>query len=464
MKTLLLLSVTLAACAPVDAPPVDDDDDTPFVTGPWVAEQPAIDIERRGLRELRTITHLHSHWSHDACDGDPQPGGVPDEDCLQDLRDAMCSNRIDVAFTSDHPGHADETDLRTLALIRGDDEAIPFGDAGWVNRMTCPSGHQTLFMPGIESGPMMPFGVQEHAGGTWGTWGAEAFEDVRQRTGAAMWINHTEQRELEELATLRPDGIELYQLHANLDPNIRRDFLGLDAFAIFGDLGPFFFAKSNGILDPPQPDLGIIGFVQPNEPSVLALEFLGQTQRVGVSGGTDAHQNVFPVDAGDGERVDSYRRMTRWFHTRILTDGDGPDEAVRALKEARSWVVFEAFGTPLGFDFHAQDAAPSEMGSELDFAEGLTLHVAPPTLDPRSPRGPDEPLLRTTVYRATPERTVLDEWTGGEARDLAVPGPGVYRVEVHITPHHLRPYLGEVADEFAVKEVPWVLSGAIFVR
>ena len=459
----LLLCLLLSACAAPDAPAPDDDDATPFEPGPWIREQPALDIEVRGLRELRTITHLHSHWSHDACDGEPQPLGVPDEDCLQDLRDALCSNRIDIAFTSDHPGHADEADLRTLALLRGDDEAIEFG-RGWVNRMTCPSGHQTLIMPGIESGPMMPFAVQEHAADAWGTWGVDAFEDVRGRTEAAMWINHTEGRDVAELATLRPHGIELYQLHANLDPNIRREDLGLEPLAYLGQMGPFFFAESNGLTDPPQPDLGIIGFLEPNEPSVLALETLGQDQRIGVSGGTDAHQNVLPVDAGDGERIDSYRRMTRWFHTRVRVGGDGPEEAVAALKEARSWVVFEAFGTPAGFDFHAEDEDITEMGGELPWSEALVLHVAPPTLDPRSPRGHDAPGVRTVVYRATPERTVLDEWEGSEARDLAVPGPGVYRVEVHITPRHLRPYLGEVADEFTQKEVPWIQSGAIFVR
>jgi hypothetical protein len=463
VRHLLLLTLLLPACTPADAPPADDDDDTPFVQGPWLREQPPLDVEVRGRRELRTITHLHSHWSHDACDGNPQPGGIPDEDCLQHLRDAMCSNRIDVAFLSDHPGHADETDLETMALIRGDDEALPFGE-GWANRMTCPSGHQTLFLPGIESSSMMPFGIQAHTPESWGTWGPEAFEDVRTRTQAAMWINHTEGREVKELATLRPDGIELYQLHANLAPNIRRDDLGLDPYSVLAEIGPFFFPESNGILDPPQPDLGVLAFVEPNEPSIVALEVLGQDQRLGVSGGTDAHENTFPVDAGDGERIDSYRRMTRWFHTRIRADGSEPGDAVDALKQARSWVVFEAMGTPRGFDLYAEGDELTELGEEVAFAEGMTLHVSPPTLDPVSPRGPDAPGVRTTVFRATPERSVIDEWEGAEARDVALPGPGVYRVEVHITPRHLRPFLGEVAEEFANKEVPWILSGAVFVR
>lgn len=459
----LLPLLLLAACTPVDAPPADDDDATPFEVIPWEKGQPELDVEVRELRELRTITHLHSHWSHDACDGNPQPGGVPDEDCLQDLRDALCLTRIDVAFLSDHPTHAEEADLETLALFRDDDERIVFGE-GWANRMTCESGHAVLLLPGVESGSMMPFGIQAMTPGDWNTGGVDAFERVREQTGAAMWINHAEEKTVEALAPLQPHGLELYQLHANLDPNIRRDYLGLEPFAYVGEMGPFLFSEGHDLDVPPEPDLGFLAFVTPNEPATVALETLGQTQRIGASGGTDAHQNVFSVDAGDGERIDSYRRMMRWFHTRIRVSGDGPHAAVDALKEARSWVVFEVVGTPLGFEFHAEDDAVHEVGSEVAHTDGLTLHVAPPTLDPRSPRGEEAPEVRTTVYRATPERTVLAEWTGSEARDLGVPGPGVYRVEVHITPRHLEPYLGDLAEEFTAREVPWIYSGAVFVR
>src|SRR5688572_18426334 len=73
----------------------------------WDPGQPDIaGCEVRGFRDYRAIIHLHSHHSHDACDGEPQPGGVPDEECLQHLRDALCVTRIDVAFTTDHPEHA----------------------------------------------------------------------------------------------------------------------------------------------------------------------------------------------------------------------------------------------------------------------------------------------------------------------------------------------------------------------
>jgi hypothetical protein len=70
------------------------------------------------------------------------------------------------------------------------------------------------------------------------------------------------------------------------------------------------------------PDLAPLGFVAPNEPSIVALEGLGQTLRLTISAGTDAHQNVLPNKASDGERIDSYRRMIRWFNNRVRLDGE----------------------------------------------------------------------------------------------------------------------------------------------
>ena len=54
-------------------------------------------------------------------------------------------------------------------------------------------------------------------------------------------------------------------------------------------------------------------------------------------------------------------------------------------------------------------------------------------------------------------------WAAG-ALEVVVPGPGVYRVEVWMTPRQLAPYLGAVAANYTETPVPWIYSGAIFVR
>lgn len=426
----------------------------------WDRGQPEISscAPVRGLQEFRAIMHLHSHHSHDACDGEPQPNGVPDEACLADLREALCVTRIDVALTSDHPAHASDVPLADLLLIRGEDEAI-LGEGGTpvASWMVCPGGHRVLVMPGIESGEMMPFGLEEHVTEVYGTSTPEAFAAIKAAGGLA-WVAHTEGREVAELAPLKLDGLEFYQLHANLDPEIRMEDLGLPANDYLGQVTPFFFGGTA------QPDLALVAFLLPNEPSIAALEELGQTQRLTISAGTDAHQNVVKTIASDGERGDSYRRMIRWFNNRIRASERSPAAIKAALRAGNNHIVFETFGTPLGFDFVAEGAEGAEMGAEASLAGGpLTLRATLPRLDVRSPQGAAQPELRGVLVRAAGgSREVLKTWSEGQV-EVAAPGPGVYRVEVWITPRHLLPYLGDSAS-FAEVEVPWVYSGAIFVR
>jgi len=467
-------AIGLVGC-PSDLPPAADDDDaaTPFEVIEWTAGPPPMSATATpGHQALRVIAHLHSHWSHDACDGVPQPGGVPDEACYQDLRQGLCTTRIDVAFLSDHPGHATETDYATLLLRRdGDGEIVD--DAGAVvgTVITCPDGHEVRLFPGVESGDMMPLALDAHVDGGYG--GSTAADQERvSDAGGIRWIAHTETRDLETLRAMQLEGIELYQLHANLAPDLREDYLGLDPFGYLGEVGPFFFPETNGVLDPPHPDLAPLGFLALNEPSIVALETLGQDQVLAVTGGTDAHQNVFPAEASDFERIDSYRRMMRWFNNWLLLPENeevSPATLEAAMRGGKGFIVFEVFGTPEGF---AVDVRPTGvetpvafLGDEIALGDGLEVVVQPPNLDLRSPRDEALPLVTTRVYLADAEgRTLLAEQDGSEPIRASVSAPGVLRVEVWITPRHLRPYLGEVADDYVDTPIPWVQTGGIFVR
>src|SRR5438067_11991814 len=59
---------------------------------------------RRGLTPARGIIHLHSPYSHDACDNHPRDAttNAPNEACLEDLRTALCVDKIDFAALTDH--------------------------------------------------------------------------------------------------------------------------------------------------------------------------------------------------------------------------------------------------------------------------------------------------------------------------------------------------------------------------
>ena len=82
---------------------------------------------------------------------------------------------------------------------------------------------------------------------------------------------------------------------------------------------------------------------------------LAEGLRIGGSGGCDAHENTFPMEFSDGERADSYRRMMFWISNHLVVDDLSPDGIREALANQRMYVTSEVFGTPVGFDFTADD-------------------------------------------------------------------------------------------------------------
>ena len=457
---LVVLAALLAAC-----PSEGEEAPTPFVVVGWSDDTPSLaDVDQRGVGVYRMIAHLHSPHSHDACDGDPQPGGELDEECLAQLKAGLCATRIDVAFLSDHRTHANEAPtFEDLLLLRGGD--LPVTDAegnAIANSVDCghPDGRRVLLIPGIEAEPLMPLGTTRRTPDLYDHATPENVEELRG-AGALAWIAHAETLDPLDFLDVPIDGLELYQLHANLAPDLR-ELLGLEPFGFAADLGPFLVPRDGRAS--PEPDLAFLGFGATNEPAATFLETVGAVRPLGVTAGSDSHRNVLPTAAWDGERIDSYRRSFRWVLNHLYIDGAlTPESAKRALRSGRNMVVVESIGTPLGFDFHARGTA-LEMGGEGP-AEGATLHVRPPTLDPRSPRDSTPPEIRTVLFRAHEGvRTTLAEVVGDAPIDVSAPGPGVYRVEVWITPAHLAPYLGDWIEEYSSREVPWIQSGAIFLR
>ena len=439
------------------------DSATEFTIIPWQKSLPDL---TENDNSLRAIVHLHSHYSHDACDGDPQPDGIPDELCLGDLRSALCAVQIDVAFLSDHPAHSSEVnDFRDVFLIREGDTPWFDGDTMIANQMHCPSGHSVWVFPGVESANMMPLALNHHLSSYEGT--SADFQEIREQH-AISWLAHTEQISVETLLAEDIDGFELYQLHANLDPDIRADFLGLEPLGFLHDVQPFFFPTETEN-NPPHADLSPLAFLLPNEPSIVALETVGRTKAVGISAGTDAHQNVFPIAAPDGERIDSYRRMMRWFNTRIVVDKDADPIAIReALRDRKTWIAFESFGTPHNFQFTIQDGANVyPIGSEMSFASTMNIEISLPTLDSRSPRSETMPNIETRLIFADAQgRSTLQTWSSSTDSGVVsypVDKAGIYRVEVWMQPLHLTPYLGD-RPEYSENWMPWIYSGAMFVR
>ena len=449
--------LTILSCASPkpDAETTSDEATTVPWSGGLVATVDDLPAQR-GWQVRRGIVHLHSPWSHDACDGDPLPDGSPDLDCLQDLRRALCETRMDFAYLTDHPAHA--ADQEYLDLFHSQDGDTPIHEAGTQtgNRIHCDDGHSVLWMPGIED-TLMPVGLKAHAGSTpedshaiYDDDSASAVQSLKDAGGVVL-VAHTEGKDLEVLSDMVDagvEGLELFNLHAAFDPTKREEDLGLDGLGWLPEITPFTSPDGSA-----EPDLFVLAVLQEQSVSLERWDTLSATTSVIGVAGTDAHQNVLPMDLRDGERGDSYRRMLRWFSNNLLINEDitqpRPEDTNEALSAGRSYVAFEILGTPSGFDLYLEgsDGQTYEMGA--DTPPG-TLHLVCPTLSASSPRGEQAPEFTATIFKDGVA------WKTG-CGDFTTDGPGVYRARVDILPNHLTDFLGEDPDTW-LHFYPWVYS------
>lgn len=422
---------------------------------------------RRGLTPARGIVHLHSPYSHDACDGMPRPGGVPDESCLADLRAALCTTRIDFANLTDHDASMADEDFAKLFSMRGTDQAVMRGADQIASRISCEDGHQVLVTVGGEN-DLMPLMLDRHPPGTVAERHAiyngndAATSAAFRAAGGLVWVAHTESKTLETLRTVDPDGIEVYNLHANIDPDIRKDYLGLSSSGAI--TSAIVFADSQP--GHPEPDLAMLSFLTPNVPAIQKWEtLLGEGKRIAVTAGSDAHQNAIPVIMPDGERGDSYRRVLRWFgNVALVQDPHDVDQIEAALDAGRMFAVFELLGTPEGFDAYVTtpSGATVELGGRIPRAEGGTMTVEVPkvrNLDPSLPA----PTVTAKVVWIDPSGSY--EVAHGDSTFMVHLGaPGAYRVEVTITPSHLGPYLRDLGSGMAEVALPWIYASPFYVE
>jgi hypothetical protein len=428
----------------------------------------------------RAIIHLHSTHSHDACDGTPRlPDGSYNLPCQASLRAALCKVRIDFALLTDHRALMATTpfpDLLQLDLAQGDHPITRDGQPV-AGALRCPDGFEVITTVGMET-QVMPLNFQGHldpdpAVNEALLGGDDAAAAARFRAGGALlWTAHTESKALDALRDVAVDGLELYNLHANIDPRIRAEHLGLGSDDVLGAIFPFAARRTKT-----HPDLGLLAFLGPNDPALRAWATLLHERPVVATAGTDAHENVLQNITNDGERFDSYRRMMSWFSNYVLADGLSLSDFEAALRAGRLMVAFDTLGDPAGFDvalFDASGARLAEQGATTAWAPGLSLRAfipAPPASahDP-SARPPD---VTATLYRATP----TGDWLpvappADQAAPILAPGQavtwpldaaGIYRVEVWITPHHLAPFFDRNVPDLASRAFPWIYTNAFRV-
>lgn len=456
---LLFASILLAGCTGDDVLPA------PSAPRKWEKLAPPSSSSLGNVREFvvaRGIIHSHSPYSHDGCDGEGLDAmGNPDATCVEHLRRGMCEAGEDFVFLTDHAANMAYAEMNELLFIQPGDEPVKGADgAPMANFIPCADGRKVMLMTGNEN-DLMTVGIEKHLPGDAETRKAmyesdgAATVDAMHDVGALVFLAHTESRSPDYLKTIPVDGVEIFNIHAAIDPDIRKDYFGLDAYAGAASILPFARQDEDG----PEPDLALLGFLQ-DLPQYGQLwdPMLAERHVTGITG-TDVHENSFPGIMRDGERGDSYRRLMRWISNVMLVSGGiSPATVKDAIAAGRSYVAFEVIGVPSGFDFYAEDGGNVvEMGGQAK--KGATLFVKAPrvwNLDPAV----ETPLITTKLLRiANGSTTVVAE--GNEIR-IDSAEAGVYRVEVRILPNHLRPYLGETPDTY-IREYPWVFSNAIRV-
>ena len=425
------------------------------------------------MTPARGIVHLHSPYSHDACDDDPRPGGAPNEPCLAHLRDALCTTKIDYANLTDHDDTMADEEFTTLFSMRGTDTTVMRGANQIASRIHCADGHTVQVTIGGEN-DLMPIMLDRHVTGSVSERHAiyngndaaasAAFRDA----GGLVWVAHTESKEISTLREVEPDGIEVYNLHANIDPNIREQYLGLDSASAIA--GAVEFADTNA--GHPEPDLAVLAFLTPNQPAIAKWQtLLGEGRHIAITAGSDAHENALPIMLADGERGDSYRRVMRWFgNIALVTDPTDVDQVKAALRTGRNYAVFEILGTPDGFDTYVTGGGTTyELGSTVPSTGTPVLHVDIPVvrgLDPSLPL----PAIVAKVFwidRAGVVQQVANvdgQISSNGQVNVNLGAPGAYRVEITMVPRHLGPYLHDLGTEMAEVELPWIYTSPFYVE
>jgi hypothetical protein len=405
----LLASATTLACTEkaassvVDAAsdaPAEIVDDASGVTQASDVSKPKLPVppDERGWSWSRTIVHVHSAWSHDACDGEIDKTGKANPDCVQQLRQGICNSGLDVVNLTDHPSHMKAHSFEELLLydakaghqlVASPMPADPTKTASavkpepWANVIPCPAtkelpAHEVVVTAGYEATHTMPVGLYRHytqtdfEGQTIADEAplakARAAVDHAHAIGGLVVNAHSEEDDIsaQRLVDSGLDAMEIYNTHAN--------FKTIMGFSTKGAKSDFtrIFDLEHFLGDPatsPHPDLGLLIMldIQPEAAFKKWQAVLGQRHVTGVIG-NDVHQNVYldpycapggmlesacptfaetapklvkllekggPVILADGKRIDDYTRLLRWISIHALVKaGLKPAERPAASKEA----------------------------------------------------------------------------------------------------------------------------------
>jgi len=412
-------------------------------------------------RDVRGIIHAHSIYSHDACDNQP----VGNTECLMQLREAICTTGQDYLMLSDHRETFAEHEFPDVLLYlpdEGDELVQDEQGRSYANLIPCPDGSAVTLLAGTEN-DIMPVHLHRHPPGSTAERHAlyrrndPAVVQPLRDLGASVIVSHSEGWSPQELIDFAPDGIEVFNLHAAIDPDLR-PLLGVVPWGFLADLVPF-------LIDPlqPDPDLVIMTFWPRTTAWTERWDALLAVQRCYGVAATDAHRNTLPFPLSDGDRGDSYRRMMQFFSNHLLVQDSSPAAIEAALDSGRGYVAFDFLGLPVGFAFYATGGPLRvDMGGEVQWQPGTMIHVERPESPPAEPAA-RPPTVSARLIRIDGLGSAVVAQGEDDLEYEVPPGAAAYRAEIHMVPHHLEPVLGNQAGGL-IREYPWIYGNPIYVQ
>ena len=495
------------------------EDVTPDVEAPPVyVPPPPSPAEGRGFLIARGALHVHNLYSHDACDG------TVDEDpkndvCHAQFREQVCTSGLDFVFMTDHPsnmsGEEDFTRLLYFNEALGDTLVKNAAGDPIANVMHCPESiagppRDVVLTVGFEGTHTMPLGLQGHLEprslekvsleDTTPESERQAVVDAIHEKGGIVAIAHSEEEELSAatIAGLPIDAMEQYNMHANFNVVLATEIQRVFALQPFLDGAP----------DAPPGDLALLAMLDAFPEAAIEKWYAVSSIRpiTGVIG-SDVHQNVTtdgyctpggeyealcdslvelypalvaalkkggPLLLSDGKRIDSYERVFRWLHNRVLVQERTAPAIIEALRLGRTTSVFPLFGELDGFDFHAEIGDQIlEMGSSVALASSPKLVVSTPkpyptpwaafTLEEAPLAEIDTRILGFDATGAKIMDTTVTSVGGGGGPTTVTPDmAGRYHVEISIRPKHEAKALRGQAD-LASKTYRWLMSNPVYI-
>lgn len=478
---------------------------------PPATDAPTVSRPSDRYKEIHGVVHMHSPYSHDACDGAGLAAGVPNASCLADLRAAPCKDGLDFIALTDHPAHMNEYEPTQNVLYDATAGDVLVKDAtGAVigNTMTCADGRKVLFTFGFEGEHTLPIAFKKHPTRYDGYVNTRPIAEVKalvadlHAAGALVALAHSEADDIDATTIVEggADAMEWYNPHGNFKTALGGDKISgaaVDVIPIFKKLGDFLQGSSSGA----HPDLFYL-LLLPSWPQ-KGFDKWREVQRSRfVPGlfGSDVHQNVSvdPICSGaaqqaictallggssnalaplisggqimmsDGKRFDAFERLLRWLHNRVFAKSLSPDDLKEAIGHGRSYGVFSVFGDPKGFYFDGDSAGkPVDMGDEVKGP--VTLHVQLPSGPAPIPNGvmfdaatAAKAEVRAVLYRTDASGTTEVAKVAGLGQLLSptVTEPGQYHVELWIKPKHFAALLGGQSAS-ADTEYMWAITNPI---